>query len=128
MKFQYSVIFDNTEDARKWLEMLGYQLENQHEDGEYLVTHLRLHNSTPLYWCAVPLKQDKHIDSINCIGNSPLFKAVSAMREDTDICQWFYSPYFDEWAFCQVDKFSAPFDYEYNKATITELQERFKID
>lgn len=134
MKFKYSVIGDNTQENREWLEKVGYKLENQHEDGKYLVTHLRLHNDTPLYWCAVPLNQDMHIGSINCIGNSPLFKAVSAMREDSDFGQLFECK--DGLLICQyptsrehINKECKGWDVTgLKKYTLTELQERFKID
>ena len=71
-------------------------------------------------------------DFIDCRGNSPLFKAISAMREDSDYMQWFTDG--DSWNLCADDNYlrwcmeNAPFQHpDIHKATLTELQERFKL-
>lgn len=77
-------------------------------------------------------------DAINCLGNIPLFKAVTAMRDDSDYMQWFTDGI--HWYLCESVRFqnSSLFDKEYNtqikdgtgyyKATIEELIEHFKIE
>ena len=79
MKFKYSTIGDNTQENREWLEKLGYKVNHSsddrflrtYEDGSTKISHFK-------NW----IYEDKQ--PINCIGNSSLFKAVSAMREDSD--------------------------------------------
>ncbi len=34
-------------------------------------------------------------ESIDCRSNHQLFKAVTAIRDDSDYMQWFYNPKFD---------------------------------
>lgn len=128
IKFQYSVIGDNTKENREHLEMLGYELENKHEGGEYLVTHLRMYNSNPLYWCAVPLKQDNHIGSINCLGNHPLFKAVSAISTTTDIGKHYINNHTGQWRQCDYNMATDEnMDWgDWTEATLTELINHFK--
>ena len=64
-------------------------------------------------------------DDINCIGNPQLFKAVSAMRDDSDYMQWFVSNDGSEFNLCtrMLNVYSGILC---RKATIAELQEHFK--
>lgn len=127
IKFSYSVIGDNTRENREWLEMLGYKPfmwdewdEKQPylstmDDGEY--TSIEEHGKSS-EMCSL---------DINCIGNSPLFKAVSAMREDSDFGQWFTDgKYWFENNKC-ANRYNKKHMPNYRKATLTELQEKFKL-
>lgn len=69
----------------------------------------------------------------NCGTNTELFKAISALRDDSDYKQWFLDDA-DNWDLCCGVAFMMedwqheyPDQYEdYRKATIPELQEYFK--
>mgnify|MGYP001328483754 FL=1 len=115
MKFSYSVIGDNTQENREWLEKVGYKVNHSsddrflrtYEDGSTKISHFK-------NW----IYEDKQ--PINCIGNSPLFKAISAMRGDSNFGQWFVDP-------CGYWHFNPIIMDGMRKATLTELQERFKL-
>ena len=126
MNFKYSVITDNSEAARKWLEMLGYvplmwdEYDNKQPyiatmgDNEFCsVTHEDLHNNM----CSV---------RVNCIGNPQLFQAVSAIREGTDFGQIFID---DNSTIIRCMRSDISIFSEYinpRKLSLEELQERFK--
>lgn len=89
MSFKYSVIGDNTPENREHLEKLGYDISCPcvrfktsslftDNDGE-----VHTFQEEELGECLLEIKQGK-CDLINCIGNTQLFKAVSAMRDDSD--------------------------------------------
>lgn len=68
--------------------------------------------------------------NINCVGNDDLFRAVSALREDSNMYQIFISK--SGWFLCLQEKFEAflnPDTGEYedaHKASLAELQSHFK--
>lgn len=78
-------------------------------------------------------------DLIDCGDNEELFKAVVAIRNDTDKNQWFASNYYnkdgepDSWGFCTEDDYKEFFgdcpyirNYDdYHKATVEELKKKF---
>ena len=136
MSFQYSAIGDNTPENREHLEKLGKKIVSG------IVGNLIM-TVEDKYMC---IELDGEIgsnfnDAINCIGNDPLFRAVTAIREDTDEDQWFTNG--KEWIFCDredwIDMYSVLCSggrYNYNKngeldkffkATLAELQEYFKL-
>lgn len=87
MSFVYSCIGDNTPENREHLEKLGYKLaEGMSIDAKYLYAYIAFsgeycyysHNDGQAPLCVV-----------NCIGNDPLFRAVTAMRDDSDKDQYF---------------------------------------
>ena len=131
MKFKYSVIGDNTQENREWLEKLGYKLcPCVGRSGQLFTTE-----NGGVHFADSDVILENEIgktNSINCIGNPSLFKAVSAMREDSDIWQWFTDG--DSWNLCADDNYlrwcmeNAPFQHpDIHKATLTELQEKFKL-
>lgn len=70
---------------------------------------------------------------IDCGTNIPLFLAIAAIREDSDMGQWFYKYVDDEkvWYFCKHDQLYAGGYWkdkvtEWEKATPEELIEHFK--
>ena len=77
MRFSYSVIGDNTQENREWLEMLGYRLGTVICDEANIIV-------TDGNFYLLAYNHVNKPNSINCIGNPPLFKAVSAMREGTE--------------------------------------------
>lgn len=94
MSFKYSVIGDNTKENREHLEKIGYDISCPcvrfktsslftDKDGE-----VHTFQEEELGECLLEIKQCK-CDLINCIGNPQLFKAVSAMRDDSDYMQWY---------------------------------------
>lgn len=142
MKFKYSVIGDNTQENREWLEKLGYKFRfgstSTRNDYKFIKTKMLCTNIGKTYAIADLKHTVNDIEeekTINCIGNHPLFKAVSAMREDSDYMQHFtngrdwckcYLPIFSHFAFHQQVEASIDLIANWHKATLTELQERFK--
>ena len=145
MREIYSVIGDNTQENREWLEKVGYKVNHSsddrflrtYEDGSTKISHFK-------NW----IYEDKQ--PINCIGNSSLFKAVSAMREDSDYMQWFITDFSNkliptEPMYLSENKYFNGVIIPHNnniyihedgfhigstgfhKATLTELQEKFKL-
>lgn len=85
--------------------------------------------------------ENNKTDLINCIGNSKLFLAIAALRDDSDYMQWF--AYGNEFILCDredwIDMISTlccggNYNYDKNgelsnlfhKATVNELIEHFK--
>lgn len=146
MKFKHSCFTENTPDNREWLEKLGYEMENMNTEGEYILTYLRKHDGRELYWCAIPLngaqlerhKYTTRDNIIDCRSNPSLFKAVSAVREDSDYMQWFVNEYPMSYRCNKSGKWKASKWFVWNseksrcsfasKATLSELIEKFPID
>lgn len=68
---------------------------------------------------------------IDCGTNIPMFKALAALRDDSDYMQWFTDDYRLEWVRCNIDE---PFECciypadvcDWHKATPAEIVEHFK--
>lgn len=150
MSFKYSVIGDNTPENREHLEKLGYDISCPcvrfktsslftDNDGE-----VHTFQEEELGECLLEIKQGK-CDLINCIGNTQLFKAVSAMRSDSDYMQWFTckvkdglgNELPDSWVLCTQKTLqdfgwvnNSPNTYgkntPYHKATLSELEAHFQ--
>lgn len=126
MNFKYSVIGDNSQENREQLEKVGYSLGTVIcDDANIIVTE------GDFYLLAY-----EHINKsnyINCIGNPPLFKAVSAMREDSDFGQLFECK--GGLFICQYETSREHIDEEckgwnitnLKKLNLEKLQERFKL-
>lgn len=75
----------------------------------------------------------KYDGVIDCIGNPALFQAVTAMRDDRDYLQWFFSEdkcfrYIeDDVSLYVVDNMDWVSVCDFHKATLEELEEHFKI-
>ena len=87
MKFKYSAIGKNTPENRKWLEKLGYYIPKIASKWDLLFTTstgnvASLSNKNKGF-----LERDDSF--IDCRNNPDLFKAVTAIREDSDYMQWF---------------------------------------
>lgn len=127
MNFKYSCFTENTPEMREWLESIGYKRNinimnnypHEYEDIErWLVA-----NSVE-YFTVRPNYQGKH--SVDCLGNPALFKAVTAVREDSDYMQWFVSNDGNEFNLC-TKRLNVYSGVLCRKATLSELQEHFKI-
>ena len=131
MKFKYSVFGDNTAENREWLKKIGYL--GHIGDREWIVTD-RLNggaDDTNEY-----MKVLRSL--VCCVGNDNLFRAVSAMRDDSDYMQWFTcktSKFTRSWYLCEEESYvpwakkQKPFLNSLvlsSKATLEELQEHFK--
>ena len=83
------------------------------------------------------LESSAFSDDINCIGNPALFKAVTAMRDDSDKWQFFVHED-GSFVFCDQGELKHVIDNEYmyqeyavsefHKATIDEIIKRFAKD
>lgn len=152
MGFTYSAIGSNTPENREHLEMLGWKEKYIQDDADIIVCAY----NTGMFSAIAKETQDwfKEYKSecIECTGNPALFRAVTAMREDSDIDQYFVAdanimyhlafpdgePFFGEiekGEFFLMDKAMIHADMMgeerfiqdlSHKATIEELQEHFK--
>lgn len=138
MSFQYSVIGDNTKENREHLEKIGYEDISEHQatyEGlldcdNYDSTFFSFKNSE---YGEKYSKVLCDLGYINCIGKPQLFKAVSAMRSDSDYMQYFVENvnleiYDADWVLCQTNYFchSEYTDTSFHKATLSELEAHFQ--
>ena len=137
MNFMYSAFTENTPELREWLENIGIRhnlLDTELETNEWIIANYGMYlsiNPVPIEYVS-----DIHKDDINCLGNSDLFKAVTALRHDSDYMQWFICKISyredinDIWHFCErpsIDEDSKFFGFiSFRKATLEELKEKFK--
>lgn len=133
MSFKYSVICDNTQENREWLKKLKDKtITWVSKDFELILSW-----ENDIFFCDNKDIPDclRGVSYINCIGNPQLFQAVSAIRKGTDINQLFVDEMLElltgeiNLIMCERD------DKKYlevyttlRKATLTELQERFKLN
>ena len=140
----------NTPELRKKLEELGYKpfgsVKYEWDTGWGLSTDNRLgefesfddNGLENIIKCGPP----DYEDSIDCDENVGLFLALAALRDDTDINQWFiYNTIGNqvskfetvEWVKCLDVKMEDYFSYDniykfMKKATVEEIIEHFKKD
>ena len=103
MSFKYSAFIENSKEAKEWLESIGYRIcICTGFDGASLIdtflgvpagTDASAHgvgypfeDETPEQHIQMYLSETKNID---CRGNMQLFKAITAVRDDSDYMQWF---------------------------------------
>jgi len=115
MPYKYSCFIENKPEMREWLERLGYKPLSKKDDATTLIT--RAENGLYITKLGSPLF-DNYID---CRNNPALFKALTAVRDDSDYMQWFTDGV-AWWLFTHENAFEI-LGY---KATLSELQERFK--
>lgn len=129
MAFLHSVIGDNTIENREHLEKVGYTPLKFCVNGKYLYARSCTWANKNRTWQEPYFATDNNIDNspkyINCIGNPQLFKAVSAMRDDSDYMQWFISNDGSEFNLCtrMLNVYSGILC---RKATLSELQAHFQ--
>lgn len=118
--FENSCCIENSQAAREWLEILGYNISSIFENRFIKTTtygkDLDYHFKNWIYSEEV----------IDCTGNLPLFKALTAVRDDSDYMQCFKRTGEDVWVLCQSHKFIGAEYISYHKSTKEELIERFK--
>ena len=129
----------NTKELRDKLEELGYY-EIYVSVGDDIYSNLKTGADMSGNICRyMQWYQDKNTSSIDCGTNEELFLAISALRDDTDIHQWFImdiEAYLNlpkgKWfkatslggghhVGCQIEPFYC------HKATVEELINHFKI-
>ncbi|MFT3994434.1 MAG: hypothetical protein QM660_09010 [Dysgonomonas sp.] len=90
MNFKYSCIGDNTPENRQHCKVLGLEKHSfSHERGDMIATYTDTKSNISFYlisWKDIDMLKP---DIVNCIGNPELFRAVTAMRDDSDYIQWF---------------------------------------
>lgn len=127
MSFTYSVIGDNTPENREWLEKLGYK-DQMIKGNSILYACKGIAYTTEIHYPSFRLLQKEEV--LDYRNNPALFRAVTAIRDDSDIEQYFKNG--DAWILCPRHSFG---DYAYiygfkpnrwHKATLAELQEHFK--
>ena len=105
MKFKYSAFIENTPEMREWLESIGYEVVKKEDlqDRDIIRTGYPKGNIAIMYYnYHVPYLLSYAKDIIDCRSNPQLFKAITAVRDDSDKDQWFYNE-FGEWDLCKVD-------------------------
>lgn len=140
---QTCLIRKNTPELREKLSDLGYKIAPH----QYFEERKRGILCRPALAVGVPddctdfnldeyLKNNPQI--IDCGKNEDLFLAIAALRDDSDIHQWFKSNLVNEFIKCDYDEFHLftfnPLDaldhndlsIYYHKATIKELIDHFK--
>lgn len=136
MKFIYSTFIENSPEMREWLEKIGYDISKVRSDKPYLIVDKGIAFSMGGGFVEALKDREGYID---CLGNPELFKAVTALRHDSDYMQWFvidedvYDKDFNEnvlkiysegqFILCYNSKIYSSLAH---KATLTELQKRFK--
>ena len=131
MSFQYSAIGDNTPENREHLEKLGYKVVASNDEcGDTLFT-FESGIADAEYASEITIIYSE--DTNDCRSNSALFQAVTALRKDTGIHQFYTDG--NRWQESDIHDLLEIPDYltelEFNvekthKATLTELQEHFK--
>lgn len=129
-KFQYSCIGSNTKENREHLEKIGYPYMWVDERESILYTTKISGNW--FYNTTDSLFPNSYID---CRNNPALFRAVTAMRSDSDYLQWFIcTTSLSDCATCKGE-FTLSYDKVFQtsrmdgsfwrKATLAELIEHF---
>lgn len=149
MKFQYSAFTENTPEIREWLKGLGYECVYR-GDRELVLTNYM--GNGEHFYCTINLKildsLRYHQKAADCRSNPQLFKAITAVREDSYDGQWFVADtdIYHAWSdtigndhdytiskgtFFTWDlhiEYADIFDGEYHKATLEELIKYFQIE
>lgn len=124
MKFKYAAFIENTPEMREWLKSIGWKEKYVQDDSDIIVCA----SNTGMFSAIVKETQNRFesysIECVDCRSNPDLFKAVTAIREDSDYMQWFTDGM--DWILCEYGNMqhgrNSPFIH---KATVSELQERF---
>ena len=136
----------NTQELRKKLEELGYEILNSGdttldahnydgngshksiEEGKAIIT-----SYGNLYGVIYNVDTVTKKGRIDCGTNEELFLAIAALRDDTDKYQWFTDG--DLWFKCgdevcneTIEYYLNKYDRKIHKATVNELIEHFKTE
>jgi len=131
--FKHSAFTDNTPEMRRYLESLGYKIHGDYrKHEEFIISFISTDTNEPYYTSTSTVYMDTYINEkdIDCTGNSELFKAITAIRGDSDYMQWFTDN--KDWWFCIREDFSI-YSFinnkpakTFHKATKEELIKHFK--
>lgn len=134
--FKYSVIGNNTASNREWLEKLGYTPLAFFLNKDYIYTNSTQWANHKEEWVEHHFETHDGVNTslggvefIDCRNSDELFRAVTAMRDDSDYMQWFCSsvtkifPKPIDWTLCKRDKWGL---FNLRKAKLEELIEYFK--
>ena len=131
--FTTPCFIENTPEAREWLEAIGYI---EIYDGFKPMIYTNRHESSWFY-SSTTILDDFPRGYVDCRGNFELFKAITALREDSMFMQWFVNDMDwgmhhkkGQWFICNhrgnnlmVERILKG---HYHKATPEELTEHFK--
>lgn len=134
MSFTYSVIGDNSPENREHLEKIGWKVKYIQEDADTIVCASNTGMFSGIEKDTQSWFKEYQSECINCIGNPALFRAVTAMRDDSDKDQFFVHED-GLFVFCDqselkhvTDNKDEYQDYavsEFHKATLEELINHF---
>jgi len=124
MKFKHSAFTENTPEMREWLEELGWKSKYIQEGADIIVCA----SNTGLFSAIVEETQQwfkaYKAECIDCRSNPELFKAVTAIRDDSDYMQWFRNIFKGGHWFNDKHQRVGPVCYD--KMSLKELIEKFK--
>lgn len=141
MKYKYNALIENHDYVRTWLERINYV---RYESNENDINHNMLFawtdttTNTPHYVTFNENDKGMYIkgDYIDCTCNIKLFKAVTAINDDSDYLQWFVNKKIDLWVLVynkvNIQQFMWNENYDMNdydgmeKANIEQLKKKFK--
>lgn len=132
MSFLYSAIGNNTPENREHLEKVGLKKHGDYRPhGELLLAFTSNDSNEPYYVSFNDYHSDLYTNDndIDCRNNDPLFQAVTALRDDNDYMQWFTDGKVWQKSLADeagLDIWKKLYKTEPHKATLSELQERFK--
>lgn len=137
MNFKHSAFIENTPEMREWLEEIGIKpkfIAEVHYSDDCLVVKNGCYVEMPNR-----LVELYETSSIDCRNNPDLFKAITAIRDDSDYMQWFKRLCTGELYLCRAKNFDRIRNFRhkskdgweyhnglYRKATLEELIEHFK--
>lgn len=122
--FKYSAFIENTPDMREWLESIGYELFKQGNVNEDILYT----EKNGIYFTSILGFNSLFPKMVDCRSNPRLFKAITAIREDSDYMQWFYNSYDEKFELSDVPdiKVWGLYATQLRKSTLEELKEHFK--
>lgn len=129
--FTHSAFIEYTPEMREWLESLGYEKGyHVNELNRYLYSYVAVNGKA--YYCTCRIC-DFSTNYTDCTGNHQLFKAITALRDDSDYMQWFVNTHDKNFVICNSKKtakefFGEGWQYIFRKATIDELINHFKTE
>ncbi len=126
MSLKYSVITDNSQENREWLDNLGYKFNFVVSYVEFEIIYTW--KSEMFFIDKIDVKNLEPSLFINCIGNPQLFKAVSAISTTTDIGKHYINNHTGQWRQCDYNMATDEnIDWgDWTEATLSELINHFK--
>lgn len=136
MNFQLSAIGNNNEKNREHLEKVGYEIYSRNEIPKYLVTvplKSLVFGGIKTEWAFETIDEEEkgfYKTSIDCTHSDELFRAVTAMRDDSIVNQW-HTNGKGSWILVDFKGYDEK-DFkknvlkDYHKASLKELIEHFK--